>query len=434
MAGECIFLGALIMKRKSIVISVIFIFSTGIQLLSQILITRIFGASLELDQFLAAVTIPTIAVTVVYGTLNDAFLPYWGKIRKDHPEDVEGLFWGYVTTLTLIGTLVSGLFLLFSYPLMNFLFGGASLDINEIAKQFSFMVLALPLGIIATLFGSYYYSKEHYFRFPIAQLLGSIINVLLFLILYPLFGVWGLVIAFVVNIAFQILFVIPIIKLSFKIPNISFILIAWIPLIIGSFAIRSDAILIRSFGAGLGEGSLVYLNLLSKIFSLSTGLLTIGLQVVLLPSLVNHFTEKNFKQANKVIVKAKIVSVVVSLIATLILVLVMPLALHLLFVGGKFTVDDVNLALQYMPLFVLPAIGWGCLNVFFQPLIALKKQWQIGTVQVGSLVAGYLVAYSLTQAGYHTTAISAGLCVLLFGGIISAEILWQYYLRKIEHQ
>jgi hypothetical protein len=54
------------MFKKGFAITIIFIISTLVQLVSQIVVTRIFGATLTLDTFLAA-AVP-IVVTVIYGT------------------------------------------------------------------------------------------------------------------------------------------------------------------------------------------------------------------------------------------------------------------------------------------------------------------------------------------------------------------------------
>ncbi|PIR13752.1 hypothetical protein COV49_01230, partial [Candidatus Falkowbacteria bacterium CG11_big_fil_rev_8_21_14_0_20_39_10] len=77
------------MFKKGIVVTGIFIASTVLQLISQIIITRVFGASFELDVFLAAVAIPAIVVTVIYGTFNDAFLPLFGEKKTNDPEHAD---------------------------------------------------------------------------------------------------------------------------------------------------------------------------------------------------------------------------------------------------------------------------------------------------------------------------------------------------------
>ena len=75
------------MIKKSFFVTFIFGVNILVQLLSQIIITRIFGASFSIDVFLAAVALPTVIVTVIYGTLSDAFLPILGRIKDAESRD-----------------------------------------------------------------------------------------------------------------------------------------------------------------------------------------------------------------------------------------------------------------------------------------------------------------------------------------------------------
>lgn len=73
------------MKRSALSVSMIVGISTFFQIITQIVVTRIFGAKLNLDIFLAAVALPTIIVSIIYGTLSDSFIPL---IKQKKPEEV----------------------------------------------------------------------------------------------------------------------------------------------------------------------------------------------------------------------------------------------------------------------------------------------------------------------------------------------------------
>ena len=63
------------MKRSALTITIIVGISTLIQIVTQIVVTQLFGAKFELDVFLAAVVIPTIIVSTIYSTLADIIIP-----------------------------------------------------------------------------------------------------------------------------------------------------------------------------------------------------------------------------------------------------------------------------------------------------------------------------------------------------------------------
>lgn len=428
------------MIKKGIWVTSIFIFSTLIQLISQIVVTRLFGAKLDLDIFLAAVTIPTIAVTVIYGSLNDAFLPLLGEQKNKHPKTVSQFFISSLITLSLISIFVMCIGMFFSTQISNLLYKSRGEEfVKNVTFQMLFLWLSIPISIIATMFGSYFYLHKQFSRFPITQAIGSITNLILIIFLSKIFGIWALIIAFIANIFIQIFFIIPkeilknyrFIFSSFNFSNIVPLLIAWTPLIIGTFAIRSDMILIRSFGANLPTGYLVYLNLISKIFSLATGVMTIGIQTLQLPHLVEYIHSKNISKAINVVNKSKLIAIVVSIIVTAILVIFSPIAIHLLFVGGKFTAQDAQITITLLPYFILPAVGWGINSVFFQPLLALKKQLYVGLLNIFAFVSAWTVTGIMQQSTNTMTVISCGLIILLGTGIIGSEIVWQIEKKKL---
>jgi putative peptidoglycan lipid II flippase len=412
--------------RKTVFITAIFIASTLVQLISQIVVTRIFGASRALDNFLAAVAIPTIVVTVIYGTLNDLVLPFYGTARQRNEDEANGQLLSIIIGFSGLSLVMAAiLFLVAPLIITQMYAGSAALDLAEVSRQFSYMVFAFPIAGVATLLGTYYYTHKHYLRFPVAQAIGSVVNLALIILLYQRIGIWALVWAFIVNILLQIPWVIPKIKWRTEKINLWPLIFGWVPLVVANLAIRSDVLIIRSFGAGLGEGYLVYLNLISKVFALSTSLLTVGIQVVLLPNLVEALAAQNRSGANLMVRRAKFVAVGIALVTTLAVFLLAPFVLRLLFLGGKFTIGDLNRTVALLPAFILPAVGWGIASVFFQPLIALKRFRALSAISLVSLAAAWVSASVLTGQGWGVWAISAGLSVLLFGSVLGCEIVWR---------
>lgn len=429
------------MFKKGIIVSTIFVFSTLVQLISQIIVTRLFGATFDLDVFLAAVALPMTIVTVIYGTLNDALLPILGEKKIHDSRHLNSFFSSTLLFFSIITALASIVFWLFSYPIAQLFYQSrGEIFVKNVSIQMTFMSLSFPLSVIATFFGSFFYIHKRYFKFPLAQLVGSIANVLIIVLLVSKFAIWSLVIAFVVNIFIQILFVLPPLNLrelinwklikSWKL-EIRNLLFSWFPLMIGYFALKNDTLIVRSFGSNLPVGSLVYLNLIFRIFSLATSVVTIGFQIVLLPQLIEDFNGKNYKKAFVDVRYTKIITVLISVAITIITVVLTPLLLKLLFVGGRFTSADASKSLALIPFFILPAIGWGINNIFFQPLIALKKQKELGILNVCAFGLAWTIgSFSKLHFG-PMIALSAGLITLLFTGIIGSEILWQHYKKGL---
>jgi|GEM_PF-970710 len=443
------------MIKKSAKVTVIFIVNAVTQLFSQIVITRLFGAKIDLDIFLAAVAVPTVAVSTIYSTLNDAFLPLYGEIKVKNRTRARSYFASHLITLTLLFLLIALVMNFLSHPISQLLYSNRGTDfVRAVTFQMSYLFYSLPLAIVATLLGTHYYSEKKFYRFPLAQLVGNLTNLLMVILLQPLIGIWSLVFAFVTNIFFQILVILPYAgretrplhhlsliinsltlkpfnSLTLKPFNSLTLFLSWFPLIVAYSTFRSETVFVRSLASSLSSGYMVYLNLIMKMFTLTTGVMTIGIQILLLPHLVEYFTQKyQYQKAIQMIKKAKITALGVSLLVSLAVWLTAPFLIDLLFVGGKFSRHDAMIANSLLPLFVIPAVGWGSYGVFFQPLLALKKQVPLAIICILSCGLGWLVATAAKSIFGPLPAIRFGLIVWLGFGIIGTEILWQIYKKK----
>ena len=417
------------MKRKTIQVTIIFFVSTLIQVISNIVLTRLFGISIEYSHFLAAVTLPTIFVTVIYGTLNDALLPLYGEKIIVEKEKSEDFFFSQLTSLTLFSILITLILNLFAPLLMNQFFGNSDLFQSTLVMMFTVLTLAIPFATIVTILGMRFYAHKQYARFPVAQMIGSLTNLILVLLLYKYYGAWGLVYSFVINIAVQILFVLPG-KFKFKIGHIIPTLSLWAPLIIGIMALKSDSLIVRTFSAQLPEGFIVYHNLISKLCSLSAGIITIGIQILFLPNIIERLANKDFAKVKEMVNKVKLIAIGLSSALVLGIYFVAPFFIKILFVGGKFSISDFNTAITLIPYYLLPVFGWGIISVFLQPLYALKKHLHVGILILICFLLAWFVASTISKDS-PTLAISVGLSILLLGSSIGSEILWRINFNKL---
>lgn len=432
----------MLMIKKSFFITSIFGVNILVQLLSQIVNAHFFGAGFDIDVFLAAVTLPTIIVTVIYGTLNDTFLPIFGRIKDENKR--EKYFVTALLVIGFIGLILSSVLGFFSQNIATFFYSPKGPTfIKAVAKMMPSLFYAIPLSIIATLMGSYFYNKKNFYRFPLAQVIGNILNLLLVFLFHTQLGVNVLVLGFALNIFSQILFCFPksILKSENNFPNIfkdfgdiqniGGLILAWIPLIISLFAIKSDSLIVRSYASHLSTGYQVYFNLVYKIFSLSAGVCTIGIQILLLPHLVEHFANKDYDKAFSQIAKSKVFGVLISIFAVFFVIFLSPYVINMLFVGGKFSTTDAEKTIALLPLFIIPGIGWGISSIFYQPLIALQKVWSLAILNSFALLLAWISAYYANSFFGPLFATTTGLIVLLFTGIIGSEILWQYHKKKL---
>jgi len=431
------------MKKSAGLVSMIIGIVTGIQIIGQIIIARIFGARVELDSFVSAVTIPTILTTVIAGTLNDAFLPQLKKEQLKSENEGNVYFMKLLLLLSSLSLIVSIIIDIFSIPLLQQMFGSRGHSFIVLTDEMMrWMIYTIPFTLIGTFSTSYLYSKNKFIRASIAYLCGSIFNLLVIVTLSNMYGIWAMVIAFIGAILLQLIIIfpydllgyiqkaIPLIWSHSSMQELLMFLKAWAPLIISSLAVRFDNVIVRTFASRLPEGYIVYTNLASKLFSGLVGVMTIGLQIVFFPHLLDLVHGKNYKIAKEKVMKAKLYGSTLTIGIILVIVFISPFFIRLLLTGGKFSGKNVEILISLFPYFIAPAIGWGISQLFFQPIIAIGKQYMLTVLNVLAVCLSWGVSSVVFIYWGGLAAISVGLLILTFTGIIGAEIIWNIHLKK----
>jgi putative peptidoglycan lipid II flippase len=430
------------MKRNAGLISVVYGITTAIQILGQIVVARIFGARVELDAFVSAVTIPTLLTNMIAGTFNNAFLPELKKYQlKNEGESISYFF----RTMLLLsgGMIVISIVLDAVSPLLvNGLVGARGpAFIEHTDTLMRWMLYTMPFSLIGVFCNSYFYSKNKFILPSIAYLIGSIVNLAFIIVLSGAFGIWSMVIGFITAIVLQVVISFPYALVS-RVRwshvfvgsirhDMTILFRSWLPLVLSMLALRYDGIILRTFSAHLPTGYITYTNLVFKLFSGLVGITMIGIQTVTFPHLVETIQKKDIHYAIRQVNKAKIYTFILSLIVIGIIVFISPFFMRLLLTGGKFNKENVETLISLFPYFILPAIGWGVDSLFSQPITAIGKQHLMTGVNIIAVVLAWGGATVANTYFGGLTAISTGLIVLIFTGIIGAEIIWRIERVKL---
>ena len=432
------------MKRSALTITIINGLVTAIQIVGQIVVARLFGAKIELDSFVSAVTIPTILTTVIAATLSDAFLPILKKKQIDNEENANKYFFRIAFIISIIVLIITFGIDLFSTKLLTAMFGvRGPAFILMTDTLMKYMIYTLPFTVIGTFSNAYLYSKKQFFLPSIAYFLGSVINLALIIILSPIIGIASMVVGFITAIILQFFLVFPYKISSYILTSIKsinkknikqemkFLFSSWAPLIISNLILGFGAILARYFSARLPEGYIVYVNLVIKLFAGLVGIMTIGIQTVFFPHLVELIHTNNFERAKLQVNKAKLYGFILTIGTVFIIIFIAPFFMRLLLTGGKFSSHNVDLLILLFPYFIIPGVGWGISQIFFQPIIAIGKQHILTLVNVLAVGLSWISATIAYRHFGAMMAISVGLIVLSFTGIIGAEIIWRIESKKL---
>lgn len=425
------------MKKSASLITIFYGMTIAIQILGQIVITRIFGAHVQLDAFVSAVTIPTILTTVIAATLSDAFLPI---LKKHQLADEEGanVYFFRIALITVGLVLVVALVIDLCAPLLlTGLFGARGpAFIALTGGLMRFMLYTIPFTVMGSFANAYLYSKKRYIVPSIAYFIGSIANLSLIIALSNTLGIVSMVVGFITAIIIQLFIVFPYKLIPYvqsavgRLGNsetkadILRLLGAWAPLIGSAIILRFDSVLTRSFASRLAEGYIVYVNLTMSLFGGLIGIMTIGIQTVFYPHLVELLHAHDIRKAAERVWQAKLAAFVLTIGMIGVILFIAPFFMRLLLVGGKFSRNNVETLISLFPYFVVPAMGWGIAQIFSQPVTAVGKQHYLTVVNGLAVCLAWVSANIAFQLYGGLAAISAGLIVLSFTGIIGAEIIW----------
>ncbi len=422
------------LAKKGMMVSAVFGVNAVVQLVNQIVITRVFGASEGLEVFLAAVAVPAVLVSGVYATLNDAFLPIYGRLKKQKGE-AERFLRESLGGLLLVGIMMGGVLAGAAGKISWWLYGERGWEfVEKVAREMRILVWGIPVAVMVVVLGSVWYARKRFIRFPVAQMVGNVVILLGVVGLGRTWGEQSLVILFLVSLLVQGLIMRGEFRgLGFSWQKTKQVVEAWVPMIVSFVIFRSEGVVVRYFASKLEAGYLVYLNLASKLMIMAVGVVTVGVQILLLPHLVESLSDKKqVKRGVKLVNKAKMVSTGMALLTGVGVMVVLPWVLDMFFVGGRFNPDDVVRVKMLLRWFLLPAIGLGIYPVFMQPIIALNRQKTVAGIAIVAGMVAWMVAMwgSWVNVGVVKT-MSLTLFSLVFTGIILSEIIWQKEKAKL---
>jgi putative peptidoglycan lipid II flippase len=283
--------------RAGLIVTSAFLVSRILGSVRLIVIGATFGASADLDAFLAAFRIPDfIFQLVAAGALSSALIPIVAGLLAT---DQEARAWRVAST---VATLMLALLLVLAVivavaapvlvPVITAHFTPAQIERTiELTRVMLLSPILLALGALAT---SLLNAKGHFAASAIAPIVYNVAIILAAVFLAPWLGIAGLAIGVVIgaagNIGIQLL---PLRATGFRFsPNFDLsdadarqALLLMAPRAIGLAASQLTFLVATSVSTGLGVGAVTAFTFAFSVFQLPIGVVGIPLGVVTLPAL-----------------------------------------------------------------------------------------------------------------------------------------------------
>jgi putative peptidoglycan lipid II flippase len=377
---------------------------------SQLIIALLFGASADLDAYLAAIALPSMFSSALGAAVGYVLIPALaeGKASGAVPtRTAAAVFWGVLAVAAAMavgGTVFGGPILWLTTPKLpadRFRLAVSMHRLFWVASGFSLLT-----GFCAAV-----YQSERRFLLPsVSNLVAPTCVIAGALLLFRPLGIMGLAAGYAFGILVQLILLLPIIRgraevhLEEGLGAMRRFAASLLPVLVSILPFTMPPVIDAYWASGLPAGSLSYLGYANRIVIAITSLIVSGLAVVLFPFLSEHAAEGDFAGLRrKLLASLKLVFGFLIPTAALVCAARVP-AIRLLFQRGSFDGHATAGLAAVLPWYLAGMVGMASMNVVGRALYALSSVRPLALLSVGAL-GFYWLACGWLSARYSYVGI-----------------------------
>jgi putative peptidoglycan lipid II flippase len=394
--------------RSSGVVMIGFVLSAVTGLISQILISRAFGTSTELDAYIAGNRLPEILFALIGGgALASAYLPTLsGFITREDDQGAWRLTSSIINLLIVILGLLSALaWITAPWIVRNVLAPGFDSP-NQIiltVKLLRIMLLSPMIFGVSGLLMATLNAHQHFLfpaLAPASYRVGQIISLL---VLVPTLGVeglaWGAVLGSGLHLVVQIPMFMrlrPRLKLQFGLgmPEVRQVGRLMAPRLLGVAVVQLNFLVNTIIASGQPEGSLAALNFAFQLMIMPQAVIAQAIAIAALPTFSEQVARGDYKALRSTLATTVRGVVFLSVPASLGLILLRKPIIALLFERGFFTAESTSLVAWALLWYAAGLLGHALLEVIVRGFYA--NQDTRTPVLIGAGAMGLNIALSLS--------------------------------------
>lgn len=425
-------------------VSIISLFSIGnfiLTVIIQIVLAAVFGARIEMDAYLLAITLPIVAVSLFTNTSEVVFVPFFKKIELTGCETdikkIEGVIFNFFLLILSI-IVVSGII---SAPqIIQCLASGFS----PRAKELSLVLfrITVPSILFAGLSGfmvSIYYAREKFTRPASISLLNNLVLILVFFVLYPFLKInalaWGMLFGSMAQFLFLFF---PLFRgrkhffgLSLKNPALYKTGYKFLQILIGAGIFGLIIPFERFLASGLPEGNISYLGYARRIVTILLLLPSTVIPIVLLPNLSRHFAVQNLDKLRKnLALGIRLVFFAMLPICVLLFIFRMPL-IYVFLERGNFDSVATNGVGQALVCYLGVLLGAGLAAIVGRGFFAIQNTFIPALIMAGTFLFYVLIAIPLTGL-FSFRGLAVSLSITVLAGLLVDLLVLRRLLNGIE--
>jgi putative peptidoglycan lipid II flippase len=424
----------------AIIIAFFSIISKILGLLRDRLLASQFGAGAQLDIYFAAFKIPDFIFNIlILGALSVAFIPIFQKAyNKDAQRGLEISQTILTVLLVIVGSLAV-VAAIFMYPLIRLLVPGFTADqLQQTVQLTRILLVAILFFTASNVMSGVLNAWNRFLTFSISSVLYNIGIIIGIIVLYPLFGLYGLALGVVLGSAAH--FFVQFgearrlgwrFKISFKIvPEVKRIFRLMIPRMIGTGATQFNLVFITSLASQLPQGSLSIFNLASNLQSFPSSIFGVSLAVASFPHITKFASENNHEAFQKIF-SLQFRRILYFIIPISVLIVILRAQLVRVILGsGSFDWEDTLLTANALGIFALSIFAQGLIPLVSQAFYAHEDTRTPMIVGLISTVFNSLLAIPLAHY-YGVLGLTAAFSIASIATLVSLAIILHIRIKAI---
>lgn len=427
------------LMRSGLVVSAMTMLSRVMGLVRDVVVATFLGAGNGSDAFFVAFKIPNFLRRLfAEGAFNQAFVPVLSEYSTQRTkQEIRELLNAVAGSLTALLALITALAML-GAPWLVWLFApGFGRDPEKLALTADMLRLTFPYLLLISLTAFSGSVLNTWNRFAVPAFTPVLLNLSLIgaaLLLMPLMEepamalAWGVLIAGVAQLAFQVPFLLRLGLLPTPWPNFAHdgvkrILKLMVPALFGVSVSQINLLLDTVLASLLAAGSVSWLYYSDRLVELPLGVFGVAIGTIILPALSKRHAEQSTEHFSVMLDWAIRVVLLLGVPAALALAILAEPFLITLFHYGAMTDNDIQMAAMSLRAYAFGLVAFMLIKVLAPGFFArqdTKTPVKVGIIaMVANMVFNLLLIWPLAHAGLAlATALSAFLNAGLLGYLL----------------
>ena len=398
------------LARSAGIIAIAFVLSRILGLVREIILSRMFGTSMEYSAYVSAFRIPDLLFLIIMaGAFGSAFIPVFAGFMADEKQEEAWSLASTVLNLSAVVLAVTGLLcFVFAGPLVRGIVApGATPEAQELTIKIMRLLLMSPVFLGLGIAAKGILEGQDRFTLPaFAPVLYNLATILGALILGERIGIYGVAIGVVVGAVLYLLIEVPGLirtgmryrpRIDLHTPGLHEVGRLLGPRVIGQAAFQINFIVITSIAWSVSEATVSGLNYAWQLLMLPHGVIALSISTVIFPTMSRLYQTNDLSGMRAAFGRALKPLIFLSVPAAVMLFFFRVPIVQTILQGGAFDASSTALVSAMLAWFAVGLLGYALVEVLTRAFYAMHDTKTPVAIGIAIIVVNILLALALVD-------------------------------------